>query len=216
MSVSASGSPTTTAVRPRASLAVAMLGFFVVALDAQIVNVALPEIRNDLGGGLSGLQWIITGYTLMFSALQLFSGTFSDRAGARRAYGLGMILFTIASLACGFSPSLPVLIAGRILQGIGAAMITPSSLALIREAYHDAAQRGRAIVYWGLGGSVAAAAGPVLGGVLTQIDWRLIFFVNLPVGAAALLVLSHVAPRRAARNPLTGSGRSPLCWPWPA
>jgi DHA2 family methylenomycin A resistance protein-like MFS transporter len=207
MSVSASGSPTTTAVRPRASLAVAMLGFFVVALDAQIVNVALPEIRNDLGGGLSGLQWIVTGYTLMFSALQLFSGTFSDRAGARRAYGLGMILFTIASLACGFSPSLPVLIAGRILQGIGAAMITPSSLALIREAYHDAAQRGRAIVYWGLGGSVAAAAGPVLGGILTQIDWRLIFFVNLPVGAAALLVLSRVAPSPRRPKPFDWFGQ---------
>ncbi|WP_284989567.1 MFS transporter [Arthrobacter sp. efr-133-TYG-120] len=180
--------------RPRASLAVAMLGFFVVALDAQIVNVALPEIRNDFGGGLSGLQWIVTGYTLMFSALQLFAGTFSDRVGARRAYGIGMILFTVASMACGFSPSLPALIAGRVLQGIGAAMITPTSLALIREAFHDPARRGRAIVYWGLGGSVAAAAGPVLGGILTQLDWRLIFFVNLPVGVAALLVLSRVAP----------------------
>lgn len=125
MSVSAI-SPTTTVTRPRASLAVAMLGFFVVALDAQIVNVALPEIRNDLGGGLSGLQWIVTGYTLMFSALQLFSGTFSDRAGARRAYGLGMILFTAASAACAFSPSLPALIAGRILQGIGAARSRPA------------------------------------------------------------------------------------------
>lgn len=177
-----------------------MLGFFVVALDAQIVNVALPAIRNDLSGGLSGLQWIVTGYTLMFSALQLFAGTFSDRAGARRAYGLGMILFTVASAACALSPSLAFLIAGRILQGIGAAMITPSSLALIREAYHDAAQRGRAIVYWGLGGSVAAAAGPVLGGVLTQMDWRLIFFVNLPVGAAAMFVLSRVAP--SPRRPM--------------
>ncbi|GIU57434.1 MFS transporter [Arthrobacter sp. NicSoilC12] len=185
-----------------------MLGFFVVALDAQIVNVALPEIRNDLGGGLAGLQWIVTGYTLMFSALQLFAGTFSDRAGAGRAYGLGMILFTVASVACGFSPSLPVLIAGRILQGIGAAMITPSSLALIREAYQDAASRGRAIVYWGLGGSVAAAAGPVLGGVLTQIDWRLIFFVNLPVGATALMVLSRVAPSPRRPAPFDWLGQT--------
>lgn len=190
--------PTKPVARPRASLVVAMLGFFVVALDAQIVNVALPSIRNDLGGGLSGLQWIVTGYTLMFSALQLFSGTFSDRVGARRAYGFGMVLFTMASAACAFSPNLAALIAGRILQGIGAAMITPSSLALIREAYQDAAQRGRAIVYWGLGGSVAAAAGPVLGGILTQLDWRLIFLVNLPVGAAALIILARVAtsPRR--------------------
>ena len=199
MSVSTAGRPAV-AARPRASLAVAMLGFFVVALDAQIVNVALPEIRNDLGGGLSGLQWVVTGYTLMFSALQLFAGTFSDRAGARRAYGLGMIVFVVASAAGAFSPGLPALIGARILQGIGAAMITPSSLALIREAYHDAAARGRAIVYWGLGGSVAAAAGPVLGGLLTQIDWRLIFFVNLPVGAAALALLSRVesSPRRPA------------------
>lgn len=186
--------------RPRASLAAAMLGFFVVALDAQIVNVALPAIRNDLGGGLSGLQWIVTGYTLMFSALQLFAGTFSDRVGARRAYGVGMVVFTMASVACGFSPSLPILIAGRVLQGIGAALITPASLALIREAYHDPARRARAIVYWGLGGSVAAAAGPVLGGVLTQLDWRLIFYVNLPVGAAALLVLARVVP--SPRRPM--------------
>ncbi|SDK74064.1 MFS transporter [Arthrobacter sp. ok362] len=199
--------PSTTVTRPRASLIVAMLGFFVVALDAQIVNVALPQIRNDLGGGLSGLQWIVTGYTLMFSALQLFSGTFSDRVGARRAYGLGMILFTVASLACGVSPNLPVLIAGRILQGIGAAMITPSSLALIREAYHDATARGRAIVYWGLGGSIAAAAGPVLGGVLTQLDWRLIFFVNLPVGAAALMVLARVVPSPRRPTPFDWLGQ---------
>ena len=200
-------SPPRTGVRPRASLAVAMLGFFVVALDAQIVNVALPEIRNDLGGGLSGLQWIVTGYTLMFSALQLFAGTFSDRVGARRAYGLGMVLFTVASAACALSPGLGFLIAGRILQGIGAALITPSSLALIREAYQDAAERGRAIVYWGLGGSVAAAAGPVLGGVLTQFDWRLIFFVNLPVGAAALFVLARVGPSPRRPRPFDWAGQ---------
>lgn len=206
MSVSVVSRPTV-AARPRASLAVAMLGFFVVALDAQIVNVALPAIRNDLGGGLSGLQWVVTGYTLMFSALQLFAGTFSDRAGARRAYGLGMIVFVVASAACALSPSLPVLVGARILQGVGAAMITPASLALIREAYHDAAARGRAIVYWGLGGSVAAAAGPVLGVLLTQLDWRLIFFVNLPVGAVALLVLSRVAPSPRRLAPFDWAGQ---------
>ncbi|MFE5835231.1 DHA2 family efflux MFS transporter permease subunit [Arthrobacter sp. NPDC056493] len=206
MSVSTVSRPAV-AARPRASLAVAMLGFFVVALDAQIVNVALPGIRNDLGGGLSGLQWVVTGYTLMFSALQLFAGTFSDRVGARRAYGLGMIVFVVASAACAFSPALPALVSGRILQGIGAAIITPASLALIREAYHDAAARGRAIVYWGLGGSVAAAAGPVVGGLLTQIDWRLIFFVNVPVGAAALAVLSRVTPSPRRPAPFDWAGQ---------
>ena len=206
MSVFTATSPAV-AARPRASLAVAMLGFFVVALDAQIVNVALPAVRNDLGDGLSGLQWVVTGYTLMFSSLQLFAGTFSDRTGARRAYGVGMIIFVVASAACALSPSLPVLIGARIVQGIGAAMITPASLALIREAYHDAAARGRAIVYWGLGGSVAAAAGPVLGGILTQLDWRLIFFVNLPVGAVALGVLSRVAVSRRRPAPFDWAGQ---------
>ena len=192
--------------RPRAALVVAMLGFFVVALDAQIVNVALPTISDHLGGGLSGLQWIVTGYTLMFSALQLFSGTLSDRVGARRAYGIGMAVFALASITCGLAPALGVLIAGRVAQGVGAAMITPTSLALIREAYEDATARGRAIAYWALGGSVAAAAGPVVGGALTQIDWRLIFDVNLPVAAIALLVLRHVspAPRRPSRFDWTG------------
>lgn len=195
------------AARPRASLAVAMLGFFVVALDAQIVNVALPHIRADLGGGLSGLQWIVTGYTLMFSALQLFGGTLSDRIGARRAYGIGMAVFVAGSAACGAAPSLTVLIAGRVVQGIGAAMITPTSLALIREAFLDAVQRGRAITYWALGGSVAAAAGPVLGGVLTQFGWRWIFLVNLPVGVVALVVLARVTPFAGRVAPFDWAGQ---------
>ena len=175
-----------------APLAVAMLGFFVVALDAQIVNVALPDIGRDLGGGLSGLQWVVTGYTLTFSSLLLFAGTLSDRIGARRAYGAGMGVFVLASAACGLAPSLGVLVAARVTQGVGAALITPTSLALIREAYDDVRQRAKAVAYWALGGSVAAAAGPILGGILTELDWRLIFFINLPVGALALALLARV------------------------
>lgn len=175
-----------------------MLGFFVVALDAQIVNVALPDIGDALGGGLSGLQWVVTGYTLTFSSLLLFAGTLSDRIGARRAYAVGMGVFVLASAACGFAPSLEVLVAARVAQGVGAALITPTSLALIREAYDDAKQRAKAVAYWALGGSVAAAAGPILGGILTQLDWRIIFFINLPVGVLAIALLTRVAesPRR--------------------
>ena len=192
---------------PRASLGVAMLGFFVVALDAQVVNVALPDVGADLVVGLSGLQWVVTGYTLTFSALLLFAGTFSDRIGARRAYGTGMVVFVVASVACGLAPSLPVLVAARVAQGVGAAIVTPTSLALIREAFTDARARARAIAYWAMGGSVALAAGPVLGGALTQIDWRLIFILNLPVGAVALLVLARVAPSARRVVPFDGPGQ---------
>ncbi|MEU7870291.1 MFS transporter [Dactylosporangium sp. NPDC049140] len=183
---------------PHASLAVAMLGFAVVTLDTQVVNVALPDVSTDLGGSLSGLQWVVTGYTLMFSALLLFAGTFADRIGARRAYGIGMTVFVVASAVCGFAPSLGWLVAARIVQGVGAALVTPTSLALIRAAYQEPAARARAIAYWAMGGSIAAAAGPVLGGALTQLDWRLIFFLNLPVGVAAVLVL-----RRGGGSPRT-------------
>ena len=179
---------------PRAALGVAMLGFFVVALDSQVVNVALPAIRTHLGGNLSALQWVVTGYTLTFSALLLFGGTFSERTGARRAYGAGMVVFVVASALCGIAPTLPVLVGARVLQGVGAALITPTSLALIRQEYTHAAARARAVAYWAMGGSVAAAAGPILGGALTELDWRWIFFLNLPAGALALLVLSRVTP----------------------
>jgi DHA2 family methylenomycin A resistance protein-like MFS transporter len=190
------------ALRPNtAALAAAMFGFAVVTLDAQVTNVALPAIHRELGGGLSGLQWVVTGYTLMFSVLLLFGGTIADRIGSRRAYRNGLLLFVAASVACGLAPSLGFLIVAHMAQGVGAALVTPTSLSLIREAYDDAEDRARAIGLWAVGGSIAAAAGPIVGGALAQINWRLIFFLNLPVGLAALAVLTRVAnsPRRPAR-----------------
>lgn len=194
------------AAAQRAALTVAMLGFAVVALDTQVVNVALSDIDRDLGAGLSGLQWVVTGYALMFSALLLFAGTFSDRIGARRAYGIGMAVFVVASAVCGLAPNLGWLIGARVLQGVGAALVTPASLALVRAAYREPAARARAIAYWAMGGSIAAAAGPVLGGAATQFDWRLIFFLNLPVGLVAVLVLRGVAdsPRHVTPFDWTG------------
>jgi MFS transporter, DHA2 family, methylenomycin A resistance protein len=127
-----------------AALGVAMLGFFVVAMDSQIVNVALPSIRGDLGGGLSGLQWVVTTYTLAFSTLILFAGTFSERIGAKRAYGIGMAVFVVASAVCGLVPNVGPLIATRFVKGAGAALITPTSLALTREAYSATRRPGRA------------------------------------------------------------------------
>jgi DHA2 family methylenomycin A resistance protein-like MFS transporter len=169
---------------------VALLGFFVITLDALVVSVALPAISRELGGGITGLQWIIDGYTLMFAALLLFAGGHSDRIGGRRAFGIGLALFVAASAACALAPTIGVLVAARLAQGAGAAVMTPPSLALIREAYQDPAARARAIGIWALGGALASAVGPLVGGSLSLLSWRLIFFVNLPVGLVALLLLA--------------------------
>jgi MFS family permease len=179
--------------RPRTALAVAVLGFFVVTLDALIVNVALPTIGNDLGRGITGLQWVVDGYTLMFAALLLSSGALSDRIGARQSFAAGLALFVAASAACGLAPHLGVLIGARLAQGAGAALLLPASLALIREAYPETRKRAWAVAIWSVGASVASATGPIAGGLLTLLSWRLIFFVNLPVGLAALYLLTRVA-----------------------
>ncbi|MFF1688399.1 MULTISPECIES: MFS transporter [unclassified Streptomyces] len=184
----------------RAVLVAAVLGFFVITLDTTIVNVALPAIGDAFGGGITGLQWVMDGYTLMFAALLLSGGAVSDRSGANRAFAAGIALFVAASLACGLAPTLGVLVVARVVQGAGAAIMLPSSLALIREAFPDPVRRGRAIAVWTIVGSVAAASGPLVGGLLSHTDWRLIFVINVPVGAAALILLARVprSPRSAA------------------
>jgi DHA2 family methylenomycin A resistance protein-like MFS transporter len=197
---------------PRWALWAAVLGMFVVTLDALIVNVALPTIGRELGGGGSGQQWVLDGYTLMFAALLLSTGSLSDRIGARRAFTIGLSVFVAASALCGLAPSLPVLVAARFVQGGGAAVMLPATLALIREAFPDAAERSRAIAVWAVGGAVASAAGPVLGGLLCLASWRLIFFVNLPVGLVTLALLSRTArsPRRPGPFDWTGQAGAVL------
>ncbi|MDN0195054.1 MFS transporter [Streptomyces sp. S.PNR 29] len=184
---------------PALTLTAALLGFALITLDASVVNVALPAIGGSLGGGMSGLQWVVDAYTLAFAALMLSTGAFSDRAGASRAYALGITVFTLASAACGLAPNLPALIGARVVQGVAAAVVLPASLALVRQAYADPARRARAVAAWAAGGSVAVALGPVAGGALTTAwDWRGIFFINLPVGAVALALLVR-APRSQRR-----------------
>lgn len=175
----------------RRILAASVFGFFLVGLDAMVVNVALPAINRALAGGMAGAQWVIDGYTLAFAALMLSAGAVSDRIGAKAAYGLGLIGFTLSSAACGLAPSLGLLIGARLLQGAAASLMLPASLALVRQAFPDPAKRNRAIALWTAAGSAAAAAGPVAGGLITAaVDWRWIFFLNLPAGAAALALLS--------------------------
>jgi EmrB/QacA subfamily drug resistance transporter len=191
--------PTSRPSSPAAlTLAAAVLGFFVITLDAVVVNVALPSIRGDFGGGITGLQWVVDGYTLMFAALLLWAGALSDRIGARRGFAAGLTLFVVASAACGVAPSLGALIGARFVQGTAAAVMMPASMALVSQAYPGPAKRARAVAVWAMGGAIASSSGPVLGGLLTLVSWRLIFFVNVPVGAAALFLVARIerSPRR--------------------
>ncbi|MFJ8077947.1 MFS transporter [Streptomyces sp. NPDC096176] len=185
---------------PKLILATSFMGIFLLNLDAMAMNVALPGIGRTFGGSTAGLQWIVDAYTLMFAALLPSAGTLSDRIGASRAFGAGVAVFTVASAACALAPGLGELVAGRLIQGSAAAIMLPSSLALVRQAFPDVAERARAIALWTVGGAVAVAAGPVVGGVLSStLSWRAIFVVNLPVGIATLAVLTRTerSPRRA-------------------
>ncbi|WP_144108146.1 MFS transporter [Paraburkholderia sp. BCC1886] len=186
----------------RGTLAAAGLGFVVVLLDVSVVNVALDALRGRFATDVSGLQWVVNAYTLAFASLLLTTGALGDRFGARRVFTAGFAVFTLASIACGLATSLPLLVAARVVQGLGAALLVPNSLAMLRQAFPDAQQRGRAVGWWSAAGGVALAAGPVLGGLLvTHIGWRSIFLINLPIGVAGVvLTLRHAAAAVQARG----------------
>ncbi|WP_328823543.1 MFS transporter [Microlunatus kandeliicorticis] len=188
-------------------IAVASMGFFLITLDISIVNVALARIRAELGGGTVGQQWIIDGYTLLFAALLLFAGNLSDRIGAKRAMTLGITIFTVTSAACAFAPSAAVLIAARCVQGAGAAIMLPASMALVREAFPDPARRARALGVWAVGGAVAGLIGQPLGGLLTTVDWRWVFTINLPVCVGMLIFLRAVGSSPTQPAPFDWAGQ---------
>ncbi len=178
--------------RGRWVLLAAILGSAVAMLDATVVNIALPQIGADLDAGFAGLQWTVNGYTLTLASLILLGGSLGDRFGRRRIFVIGTIWFAAASLLCGLAPNIESLIAARMLQGIGGALLTPGSLALIQASFRQG-DRARAIGAWsGLGG-IASAAGPFVGGALVELSWRLVFLINLPVAAVVVFVaLRHV------------------------
>lgn len=203
--------PDAAARGPRAAatltLVAGMLGFFMTTIDVSAVNVGLATMARDLGATMSGLQWVVDGYTLMFAALLLSAGALSDRIGARRAFAAGVTAFTLASVACGAAPGLDVLIGARFVQGCAAAVMIPSSLALVRQVFDDPARRARGVALWTTAGSCAVAAGPVIGGLLISAwSWRGIFAINIPAGLIALALLSRVpgSPRLPARLDLGG------------
>jgi MFS transporter, DHA2 family, methylenomycin A resistance protein len=163
------------------------LGYGVVQLDVTIVNTALDRIGTSLGGGVSELQWVVNAYTIAFAAFILTAGALGDRIGAKRVFMAGFAIFTSASLACALASNAAVLIAARAVQGLGAAVLVPNSLALLNHAYPDQRERGRAVGIWAAGASLALTAGPLAGGALIAlVGWRSIFLVNLPIGLAGL------------------------------
>lgn len=189
--------------RPRTltpALVIVCLGYFMVIVDATVVNVALPSISRDTGSGVAGLQWVVNAYTLAFAGLLLAGGALAERAGGRRVFAAGLGIFAAASAACGLAPSLAVLVAARLVQGAGAALLVPSSLVLLQAAYPDRRARARAFGIWGAIAGIGAAGGPLLGGLAVSAwSWRAAFFLNLPFALVALVltpVFAPVPPRR--------------------
>ncbi|PZR87513.1 MAG: MFS transporter [Candidatus Nephthysia bennettiae] len=210
-------------------IAAAILGSGVAALDSTVVNIALPAIGREFAAGVEDLQWVATGYLLTLAGLLLLGGALGDRYGRKRVFLVGVIWFGLASLLCGVAPNVTALIAARALQGIGGALLTPGSLAIL-EASFEPRDRAKAIGAWsGLGG-IATAVGPFLGGYLiAAVSWRLIFLINLPLIAAVVVIsLRHVPeshdPAARGRLDVLGAvlatvGLGGLCYgliEWPA
>jgi EmrB/QacA subfamily drug resistance transporter len=175
-------------------------GVFMSSLDLFIVNIAFPSIAKDYAGSsLASLSWIVSGYSIVFAALLVPAGRWADAFGRKRAFMLGLAVFVLASAACAAAPSVPALIAARLVQAAGGALMLPTSLGLILPEF-DPTQRHAAIGVWAATGGIAAAAGPPLGGLLVQADWRLVFLVNVPVGLAALIAARRVLTERRERD----------------
>ncbi|WP_218172814.1 MFS transporter [Pseudomonas sp. B6002] len=186
-------------MQQRQVLAATSLSYVLVILDTSIVNVALAPIAVALHSTITALQWVVGAYTLAFGGLLLVGGLLADRFGARRLYMTGLLLFTLASVLCGLADHGMTLVAARVLQGVGAALLVPASLALINQAYqHDPGGRAAAIGVWAGCGGVAMAAGPLVGGVLIEVlGWRSIFLANLPLGLLAVGLTTRVAVNAA-------------------
>ncbi len=188
-------------------LAATIAGSGMAFLDSTVVNVALPKIGEDLNASTSSLQWILNGYLLTLASLILLGGSLGDRLGRRRVFQAGVMLFTLASLLCAVAPNVELLIFARLVQGIGGALLTPGSLAIIEASFRPA-DRARAIGAWsGLGG-VAGALGPLVGGwLIGAISWRAIFLINLPLGAFVVWAAARHVPE--SRDP-SATGRLDL------
>src|SRR5215210_4951740 len=196
------------------TLGAVAFGLFMIMLDNTVVNVALPAIQEDLGADLSELQWIVTGYALTFAALMLIGGKLADAYGRRLIFVVGIVIFALASLWCGLADSGDMLIAARVVQGAGAALMNPATLSIIAATFAPR-ERGMAIGIWAGVSALALAIGPLVGGLLTEhLSWHWIFFVNVPVGvvaiAASFLLITESKDETHTSLDLPGLGTSAL------
>jgi EmrB/QacA subfamily drug resistance transporter len=187
--------------RKRLILATCCMSLFMVSMDVTIVNVALPSIRRDFAASVSALQWSVDGYTLVVASFLMLAGSAGDRLGRRRTFQCGLALFSLGSLLCSLAPSIPSLVVFRMVQALGGAMLNPVAMSIIVNTFTDPKERARAIGVWGAVFGVSMALGPVVGGALTQaFGWRAIFWINVPIGALAVLATTRVVPEsRAAK-----------------
>src|SRR2546422_5253082 len=197
--------------RGRWTLVATILGSSLTFIDATVVNVALPALQADLHATITDVQWVIEAYALFLGALILVGGSMGDQFGRKRLFLLGVMFFTAASIFCGLATSVRALIAGRALQGIGAACLVPGSLAIISATFDDA-DRGRAIGTWSAFSAITTAIGPVTGGWLIEhVSWRAVFFLNVPL--AAIIVLLSLRFMKESRDPsrmsFNGGGAPP-------
>lgn len=185
----------------RRTLIVTSLGYFTVILDTTVKNVALPAIGRDLHAGVGGLQWVVDGYLLVFASLLLTAGALSDRYGARRLFATGLTVFGAGSVLSAVARTPGELVAAQLVAGVGGALATPSSLALMSVTFTEPRERGRAFGLWATVAGIGTASGPLIGGLLVTLSgWRLVFLINIPVAVAGLLMLRYWLPR-SRRNP---------------
>lgn len=191
------------AEQPRSWLVLALLCSmqFILILDTAIVIVGLPSIQRELGFDSGTLQWVVTGYSLAFGGFLLLGSRASDLFGRRFCFWVGLIIFTLASLLGGIAQSQIMLVGGRLLQGLGAAIISPAALALLMKSFAEGRERNRALGVWGAASAGGGAAGIIVGSLLTELSWRWVFLVNVPIGIAAIVLVplalseSRGAPR---------------------
>ncbi len=180
-------------------LAICCMSLFIVGLDVTVVNVALPSIGHDLHAGVSGLQWTIDAYTLVLASLLMLSGSTADRVGRRRTFQTGLAIFTVGSLLCSLAPGLGWLVAFRMLQAVGGSMLNPVAMSIITNTFIEPRERARAIGVWGGVVGLSMALGPVVGGLLVEgVGWRGIFWINVPVGIAAIVLTALFVPESKA------------------